>query len=84
MIFLVRKKEIQQFYVQFLNIKIKTFLFKCVTFSSQLQLFIELVNVLFFQFKTELSQQFEQLQNIRQSSIQTDEDGNDVIDLVKS
>jgi hypothetical protein len=50
---------------------------------QQFQLFIELVNV-FFQFKTELSQQFEQLQNIRQSSIQTDEDGNDVIDLVKS
>ncbi len=37
-------------------------------------------HVFLFQYKIELSQQFEQLQNIRQSNV--DEDGNDVTDPV--
>ena len=40
-----------------------------------------MLNMFLLQYKIELSQQFEQLQNIRQSNV--DEDGNDVTDPVR-
>ena len=41
----------------------------------------KMLKLFLLQFKIELSQQFEQLQNIRQSNV--DEDGNDVTDPVR-